>query len=501
MADGTELPKLGSDSASSPPESVSSQVTVTTFAGVVVSSSTSADSGPSESQPYRPLSLLAIAAFGLAAVYTVIAVIVGLIAMLNRTPLPLPIWTLLLPVLATTMAFVARFQIRRSEGTVGGLKLASWAVGLSAGVGIVYGMYYLGTFLAVRSQAQAFADAWLQKIVRGKLDDAFNDTTPPPRKIVGTLRQTLELKYNNALPESNTRGRYSSFGASEYVRLLQIAGPKAKIEPTGVGDWEYEKQGFTVLLTYRVTTDLATFPLQVKVHGAESQTGDFAGRQWYVVPDETRIMGEAGGTATATYTEAGNELRKQTSVAAAVANAWVDALGNGNYDAAFSFTLDPKERAAYQQYLPRFALGSMVAADAEGRKLLDFRQKFLSGDLVRIEEGIFWAPPGLRPTVETLAKALFDPRKFKRRSLALQPAGIPVVRGDESRLSLGFDVQVIAPQDDLSQPPILLDAWVVVGADRADLRRDKPTPEAWRVEALELVRGRNAPIKSVRKGG
>ncbi len=495
MADSTDLPATGSETASSPPESVPSQVTVTTFAGVVVSSTTSSEAGPPEPQPYQPLSMLAVAAFGLAAVYTAVVGIVGLIAMLNHTPLPLPISTLLLPVLAAVLALIARFQIRRSEGTQSGLKLASWAVGLSVGVGIVYCMYYLGTFLAVRSQAQTFADRWLQKITEGKIDEAFHDTTKPPRKIVGTLRQSLELQFNNA-PDPGLRGPFSNFGATEYVRLLQL-DPKAKIEAAGVRDWEYEQGGFTVTLMYRVTTDLAAFPLQVKVHGAESSAGAYAGRQWNVVLEETVISSDSPNVpGSATYTEAGKNLRKQASVGAALANAWVESLSRAGFDAVFALTLDQKDRSQYPQYLQRFALGSVLAADADALKFLQARQKLLAGDLIRMEEGVFWTPPGLRPTVEAEAKALFDPTKFKQRRLSIQPTGLPIVKSDEKRLRFGYDVSIVAPQDDATQPPIVLEGRVFVGADRAELREDRPTPEAWRVEALELIRGRNAPVKS-----
>ncbi len=170
MADGSDLPATGGDTASAPP-------------GAVTTSPEYAPLPPGEPEAYQPLSMLAIAAFGVAALYAGIVVIGGLSAMLTQTRWLWPLWTLVMPILAAGMGYLAHIQIRRSEGTQGGLKVASWAIGLSLSIGVIYGMYYLGTFFAVRAQAQSFADVWLKKIADGKIAEAFFETTKPPRKI------------------------------------------------------------------------------------------------------------------------------------------------------------------------------------------------------------------------------------------------------------------------------------------------------------------------------
>src|SRR5262249_53815424 len=180
---------------------------------------------------------------------------------------------------------------RRSEATRSGLALTKWAINLSLLIGVIYIMYYAGTYFAVQAQARPFADAWLKKISEGKIDEAYFETTRAPRTISrksdeseqAALRRKLEVEHNAADP--NMRGigpGYSGFTVAEFVRLLRIAGDKAVIEREGLKDWDYEKGAYRVTYTYRVTTDLATFPLLVTVFGPVETS---SGRMWQVLLD------------------------------------------------------------------------------------------------------------------------------------------------------------------------------------------------------------------------
>ena len=510
MSDPTDLPAKGSETASGPTESVPPQVTVTAFAGVAVSVTTTADPTATQAEPqtYQPLSMLAVVALGIAAIYTAVVVLGGVFAMLNRTPWLLPVWSILFPLLAAGAAYIARFHIRRSEGALSGMPLTSWAVGLSVGVGLIYTMYYAGTFFAVRSQSQAFAETWMRKIAEGKIEEAFHETTKPPRKIVGTLRQTLEIMHNVAAPtgpgpgDPTQRGPYTLFTTAEYVRLIQLAGPKAKFEATGVKDWEYEKGGYSVTLTYRVTTDLASFPMQVKLHGSESPSREYTGRQWHVIFDETGVIGPSA----IEYTPEGKELRLQAQVAGSVAADWIEAISRNNTQKVYADTLnaaDRKEAAALyrKNLLVGFAVGPLPPSDEGSQKYLEARQKFLTGGLIRIDEGVFWTDPALKPMVEAEAKALFDLTKNKQRSIALLATLLPLVTRDDNRLRIGIDMQVVVRPDEAGAPPLIIDGRLIVGADKANLTEGKANPEAWRIEAVELVRGRNAAMPGGAAGG
>src|SRR5262249_47673327 len=140
------------------------------------------------------------------------------------------------------------------------------------------------------------------------------------------LRRTVELMHNNPPPEPGPgaggggRGPYSGFSAAEYLRLIQLGGKGTKFERTGGRERDYEEGGYMVVLGYRVTTDLATFPLQVTVHGS--------GTDWRVVffnKDGTKYTGLSEGRTTPDYnTEAGHELIRHHQMGAQMANVWVN---------------------------------------------------------------------------------------------------------------------------------------------------------------------------------
>src|SRR5437660_3385416 len=109
----------------------------------------------------------------------------------------LPGWTLVVPVAAAVLSWVARARIRGSEGTLGGAALTTWGLGLSLFFGLNYALYLTATFLAVRQQASDFAQEWLAELRQGHLDRAFLLTIRPPRPAANAgLREEIELRYN-----------------------------------------------------------------------------------------------------------------------------------------------------------------------------------------------------------------------------------------------------------------------------------------------------------------
>src|SRR5438067_2270089 len=119
-------------------------------------------------EPYQPLSLLAIAGFLLCLLYALVVIGGGVVALINHTPWLLPLWTLLLPIVGVTLAWVARGRIQGSEGTLGGMALVTWGIGLGVLFGLTYTAYYTATYFAVRQQATDFAERWLADVRAGK---------------------------------------------------------------------------------------------------------------------------------------------------------------------------------------------------------------------------------------------------------------------------------------------------------------------------------------------
>jgi hypothetical protein len=478
----------------------------------------------SETVNYQPLSILALVSFGIASVYTLGVVIWGIFALWNKTPWLMPIWTFFVPLSAVVLAALGRLEIRKAEGTRGGLALTKWALNLSLLIGLVYIMYYTATFFAVRAQARAFADAWIQKIADDKIDEAFHETVKPPRKVAKqsgdsdktALRRKLEIDLN-APADPNAKGAFSAFGQAEFVRLLQQAGAKdrahkergetdrvLKIEPEGVKDWEYEKGGYRVTLAYTVTTDQATLPLIVTVHGFESP--DYSGRMWHVVAEMTGM--DTSISRTPRFTPEGEQLLQLTNGtngASKVAFQFVEAMKQGRTDDLYRLTLDAKQHAEARATCANaeatgMAIGARPATDSAGKA----RQAVMSGSLLYAREGVFWADTTIRQAVEDEMRSVFS-YTDKPRTAQMLPLMIPAVTLDENRIIVGFDVQVQLPRDDASLPALLVEVRVHVSADKAAAkaalgsRGDKDSTGVWRVDGVELIRGRNAPV--ARTGG
>src|SRR4029077_1325564 len=85
-------------------------------------------------------------------------------------------------VVGIALALVARWQIRASEGTRAGLKLTKWALGLGLLFGCVYEAYYYGNVLAIRQQANVFADAWLRVLEKKNFKEAYFYSSPPAQR-------------------------------------------------------------------------------------------------------------------------------------------------------------------------------------------------------------------------------------------------------------------------------------------------------------------------------
>lgn len=232
---------------------------------------------PTETEVYRPLSGLAVAAFGLAALYAVVLGVVGITCLVSRTPPFLSPWTLLVPATAAVLGVAARQHLRYAEGTRSGEGLVTWAFRLSA-LGLVYLAIYLATFLAVKMQAEKFSREWFEKIRDGKLNAAFLDTRKPEERENDDPNDEgrLYIRYGSS---GSRRGELPQFIDSEFVQLLTT--PDATVEDQGVRDLEYDQGGYKVELSYRITTPEVEYDWIVTARSALNSKKQ---REWLVAP-------------------------------------------------------------------------------------------------------------------------------------------------------------------------------------------------------------------------
>ena len=136
---------------------------------------------PRETEVYRPLSGLAVAAFGLAVFYTLVLAIVALTSLLARTPPFLPPWTLIFPAAAYGLCGAARATPPVCRGNT--LRRGAHHLGRRLSyLGLVYLAIYVAIFMAVKMQAERFTRAWFKKIEDGKIALAFLDTRKPDER-------------------------------------------------------------------------------------------------------------------------------------------------------------------------------------------------------------------------------------------------------------------------------------------------------------------------------
>ncbi len=130
---------------------------------------------------YKPLAVMAVVAFVAAAFFVGLVVILTLVGLVSRKPV-LEAWLIGFAIIGVLMSIAARWQIRISEGTRAGEKLAKWALWLSVIGGCIYVAYYGGSVMSIRSQADRFVqDAWLNALKSNDSDNGFLLTVEPTR--------------------------------------------------------------------------------------------------------------------------------------------------------------------------------------------------------------------------------------------------------------------------------------------------------------------------------
>jgi hypothetical protein len=414
-------------------------------------------------EPYQPLSLLAIAGFVLCLLYALVVIGGGVVALINHTPWLLPLWTLLLPIVGVALAWVARGRIQGSEGTLGGMALVNWGIGLGVLFGLTYTAYYTATYFAVRQQATDFAARWLDDLRAGKLEQAYlrtMDVAKRPREDAN-LRAALEnLGATNMVS-------YNTFQHAEFVRLLKQGGQEAQADLVAVKDWDYEKGGYQVNLVYNVGTPAARFELVLGVQGKESLTGEYEGRQWHV------MMDKSGADRTQIkFTPEGERVLTALSRGREFAQNWLLVLSKGDKEEAYLETLPPAERGQ-----PGPAGDKSKAA-------------FLQGDLVRADPKTFWASDP-KAVVEGV-KDLFRSRGAATSRLELAQVRLPEWEHVDEKLRGRFDVQIglfdqaALPPGERPMPRFQVDGVLVVESTAPPGQEDK---NSWRVVSLDLVRG------------
>jgi hypothetical protein len=486
---------------------------------------------PGAQEAYSPVSLLAVAGFALAVVYAVLVALGGLAAFAVRSPRPfillvvlapllgalgahlrrsqriavvaglalagtlaglgvaslllfagsspwlLPEWTLVMPIGAALLSWMAQLRIRSSEGTLGGTLLARWGLGLSLVFGLYYAAYVAATTFAVRQQADTFARQWLGLLEQGEVQRAFLYTLPPanrPPEGAGQ-RSAIEIQHNT--PRSAAEpGMYSRFTQSELVRLLALGGEDTKVERKSA-DWKYDRQTYEVDLRYQVSTPQGSFELALVVHGSQASDARAGGRQWFV------FMPGTGMRSNVQPSPQGEALHAATLSAHGFARQWTQKVQQRELDKACRDTLPAAQRK---------------------RKLSTRDTKpFYSGELVRAEPDTFFVPARERrdlardrAQIIQAVKRAFDPKVEESPQFVLGAVPVPLVRRDGDEMQLRLDVRLMfrIPDPAGGSPSSAGAEGYLVLAGSPD---EQGRVRSWRVVALELRRAMFPPPRGM----
>lgn len=409
---------------------------------------------PLSSETYQPLSLLALASFGLAILYALVVLIGGAIALLGHIPMLMPGWTFLLPIAVLILCWAARMRIRNSEGTLSGLAFTTWGTRLAILFGLIYGAYYGFTFIAVRLQVVQFVDRFFEQIKQGHPDQAFllaqGVVVKEPNS--SQLRNDLETRYNQPSATPGSVGLFTRFCQERFVRFIEMDGEQAQITPRGVAGWEYVKGGYKVTLNYHVSTSLVDFDMQVEAFGRDPKADEQRGTKWQILlaGGESHIEGEMKPT------PRGVEFIQKTGKAQEFAMAWVAKISDPD-------ALKPSERAQLSE-------------------------------LIRIDDKTFWAGKNQREDIKKRVRNTFQPSAAGKPTFSLvllQPSSaLPMLREGGGRTTALLDVTLNYFDQEGTKTVYIVNGRLVVSAPSSDAA---DSSSAWKIEALDIESGRTPP--------
>jgi hypothetical protein len=292
---------------------------------------------PRSETGYRPISGLALAALGVAAVFALSIGLIGLTAFFTEQPFFVGIWVVIFPMAGLALAIAAQRRIRRSDGAMGGEGVAGWAWWLSVLFGLGFVAFYFGTYLAARRQAEDWNARWFKMVQENRLIDGFLMTLDPAhRKFYKPGDSGAVYQRYGLIPISQGgKPQFIDYFHNDIVQLLREAGPDAQITSLGVRDWIRYQGGFRMAATYEIATPTANFALLLVTRGSEGK--EFEGRQWTVSLRESSIT----SIEATTLGQAVDTLRLWARRAAAD---FLEKLHRQDLTAAYFDTIDPARR-------------------------------------------------------------------------------------------------------------------------------------------------------------
>ena len=296
---------------------------------------------------YQRISSFAVAGLAVGVVFVVFLLLQVVIGLLSHSTVLLPLWLEFIAALGAALSLIGSRSIRRSDGTLAGLRIAKCGFWLSLVAGLGYGSYYGATYLAIRQQADAFAEDWFEKIRKGKVNEAFLMTLSPgvARDANPDDERTMIMRLSicaggraqrEAAPKA---GQLDQFRHNEIIQSLKQGGEKTKITPLGVSSWEHKEGTYLVRRVYGIETPEAMFDLRITAVGKDAPEATEKGR-WFVLFPETTV--EKDSLRKSRLGVRLDQMRQSGYKFFAEEDGWANKILSGKLQAAFLDTPDPK---------------------------------------------------------------------------------------------------------------------------------------------------------------
>lgn len=226
---------------------------------------------------YASLSGLAVAAAVVAAVFVVVLLLLGWQAYSAGRPL-LEGGLFLLPAVGVMLAFIARRQIRNSEGARTGEAYANLGWWVCVVVGACYLAYWMATEFAIRADAERVMYAWADKFTKANPIDPNDKAAREGFRLIDP-----NVAANPRLLQAPQPAAAFAQMRNSPLLLLFARNPDATLVPQGLRNWQMAPDG-NIGCEVAATIKCAEgeFPVVVPMQATNSEKG----RLWQVQPGQ-----------------------------------------------------------------------------------------------------------------------------------------------------------------------------------------------------------------------
>ncbi len=227
-----------------------------------------------ETDAYRPLEPLAIVAL-LMGVASVLVFFVDAVWFLFVLPIP-----------AIMLAYVARRRIMNAQGQLGGYVPSTLALAASLVCTVGWVTSYFTARWIIESEAMAYADAFLQKVLDGKEGEAFLATVKPVMRNIHFSPTDLQrLKRHFPPPKGGVAPEFDNFRHNKLMSILFRSGKEAKIRLAARPQIRSKVEGefFDVKLQYNLQSPYNTASFTLTVSSDYEPIPSGRRRSWYIL--------------------------------------------------------------------------------------------------------------------------------------------------------------------------------------------------------------------------